>query len=200
MSGSRRSETLMRRTQRPLRPKPNRSGSAVILSFSLAAVLLACAVVLLDAAGPARDSVAEILRGNGDFGVNYLPDLDYIVGVRFVFSGVLYLVLAVAFAALAVASRIGPRWSVVALGVFCMAGTLVVLYLTLIRGLGRNFPYYELVSMLKSAAPPWFAPTEGIPALATFFGLPLVGILLINRHLRNSDGATSPDAHGGVSA
>jgi hypothetical protein len=177
----------MSRLPSPPQPKPNRSESAVILSFTLAVILLACAVVLLDAAGPARDSVAEILKGNEDFGVNYLPDLDFIVGVRFVFSGVLYLVLAVAFAALAIASRIGPRWSVVALGVFCMVGTLVILYLAVAQGLGRSFVHYELRSMLQSAAPPWVAATEGIPELATLFGLPLVGILLINRHLRNSD-------------
>ncbi|RRS01724.1 hypothetical protein [Glycomyces terrestris] len=168
-------------------PKPNRSESAVILSFTLAAILLAYAIVLLDAAGPARDAVAEILKHGDDFGVNYLPDLDFIVGVRFVFSGVLYLVLAVAFAALAVASRIGPRWSVVALGVFCMVGTLVVLYLTVAQGLSRSFVGYELTRMLHSAAPPWVALTDGMPALTTLFGLPLVGILLIRQHLRNAD-------------
>jgi len=181
----------MSRLPSPLELKPNRSESAVILSFTLAAILLACAIVLLDAAGPARDSVAAILRRNDDFGVNYLPDLDFIVGVRFVFSGVLYFVLAVAFAALAVASRIGPRWSVVALGVFCMVGTLAVLYLFVAQGLGRSFVGYEFRSMLKSAAP-WVAATEGIPELATLFGLPLVGILLINQHLRNSDTVRAP--------
>lgn len=187
----------MRRPSSSPRLEPQRSEAAIILSLTLAAILLACAVVLLDAAGPARDSVAAILRGNVDFGVNYLPDLDRIVGVRFIFSGVLYLVLAVAFAALAVASRIGPRWSVVALGVFCMVGTLAVLYLTVAQGLGRGFVDYELRSMLQSAAPPWFAPTEGIPAPATLFGLPLVGILLIRTHLRNSEAAghsVHPDA------
>ncbi|GAA2147294.1 hypothetical protein [Glycomyces algeriensis] len=176
----------MRRLPSPPRPKPNRSESAVILSFTLAVILLACAVVLFDAAGPAKESVAAILMRGEVFGANYLPDLDYIVGLRFIFSGVLYLVLAIAFGALAVASRIGPRWSVVALGVLCMVGTLVILYLTVAQSLSRSFVYYELREMLQSAAPPWLAPTEGIPPLVTLFGLPLVGILLINRHLRNS--------------
>jgi hypothetical protein len=177
----------MSRLSNPPRPKPNRSEAAVILSLTLAVMLLACAVILLDAAGPARESVAAILRGNDDFGVNYLPDLDFVVGVRFIFTGVLYLVLAVALAALAIASRIGPRWSVVVLGVCCMVGTLVVLLLFVAQGLERSYVGYEFRSMLKSAAPLWVAATEGLPELVTLFGLPLVGILLIRRHGRNSN-------------
>jgi hypothetical protein len=182
----------MNRLSRPARPKPNRSGSAVILSFTLAAILLACAVFLLDAAGPAREAAAEtLLDDNDDFGANYLPLLDAIVNFRFVYPAIGCLLLAAAFAALAVASRIGPRWSVIALGVFCILGTIGLLCVAVIRALADmqvgDYEYDELTSWLKAGAPSGFESAEEIPMLTTLFGLPLVGALLIFRHFRNPE-------------
>jgi len=192
----------MRRAPSSPRLEPRRSESAVILTLMLSAVLLASAIVLLDAAGPAKEvAKARLLAHDDDFGANYLPLLDGIVTARFIYTGIGYLVLAAAFAGLAIASRIGPRWSVVALGVLCIVGTIGVLFLTVARA-GADLPvgsghYDILMGWLKEAAPPWFVPTETVPALATFFGLPAVGILLIHRHLRNAEAAgrsVHPDA------
>lgn len=174
------------------RPKPNRSESAVILSFSLAAILLACAVFLLDASGPARDSAAAtLLADDGDFGSNYLPQLDAIVNFRFVYPAVGCLLLAAAFAALAVASRTGPRWSVIALGVCCILGTIGLVFVAVIRLMVDipigDYEYDELTSWLKAGAPSGFESAEEIPMLTTLLGLPLVGALLIFRHLRNPE-------------
>lgn len=180
----------MRRSSSP-RLKPKRSESAVILTLTLSAALLASGIVLLDAAGPAHESVkARLLARDDDFGANYLPLLDGIVTERFIHTGIGYLVLAAAFAGLAIASRIGPRWSVVALGVLCIVGTIGVLFLTVARA-ATDLPvgssdYDRLMDWLEAAAPAWFAPTETVPALATIFGLPAVGALLIHRHFRNA--------------
>jgi hypothetical protein len=191
----------MRRAPRSPLVEPRRSESAIILALTLAAVLLLCAVVILDAAGPAKAYAEGILRKNDDFGVNYLPDLEAAVALRFVYPAILCLFLAGVLVALAFASRSGPRWSVIALGLLCGLGVLALLYVTLVRlavGLpGGGYAMGELMTWLKDAAPPWFAPTEGIPTLAAVFGLPAVGILLIHRHLRNAEAAgrsVHPDA------
>lgn len=181
----------MRRPSSP-RVEPRRSESAVILALTLSVVLLAGAIVLLDAAGPAHESAeARLLAYDDDFGAAYLPLLDEIVTWRFIYMGLGYLVLAAAFAGLAIASRIGPRWSVIALGVLCILGTIGVLGFTMLRAVADipaigSGEYDVLVGWLKDAAPPWFEPTETIPAFAPFFGLPAVGLLLIHRHYRNS--------------
>ncbi|MDN3243092.1 hypothetical protein [Glycomyces tritici] len=182
----------MNRLASPPRPKPNRSESAVILSFSLAVILLACAVFLLDAAGPARDAAAEtLLDDNDDFGASYLPQLDAIVNFRFVYPAVGCLLLAAAFTALAVASRIGPRWSVIVLGVFCAVGALGLVMVAALRLMVDipigDYEYDELTSWLKAGAPSGFESAEEIPVLTTLFGLPLIGALLTLGHHRNRE-------------
>jgi hypothetical protein len=194
----------MRRAQSSPRPEPRRSEAAIILALTLSAVLLVCAVVILHAAGPAKAYAEGILLKGEDFGVNYLPDLEVVVDLRFIYPGMLCLFLAGALVALALASRSGPRWSVVTLGLLCGLGTLALLYVALVRvsvGLpGGNFAVGELMSWMKDAAPSLFAPIEGIPVLATVFGLPTIGMLLITQHLRNveaSGRSVHPDAMRG---
>jgi hypothetical protein len=187
----------VRRPSNSPRLQPQRSQAAIILALTLSAVFLVCAVVMLDAAGPARESAkANLLAGDDDFGVNYLPELEAAVNLEFVYPAVLCLFLATALAALAFASRSGPRWSIITLGVLCELATVVFLYLAVVQlsvGLpGGGYAFGELTSWLKEAAPPWFAPTEGIPVLATVFGLPAIGVLLIIGHYNKPETAWPP--------
>jgi hypothetical protein len=183
----------MRRPSSSLRSEPQRSRSAIVLSLAVSATLIGCAIFLLDIAGPTRKAAAAVLYDGQDFGVNYLPDLEAAVAFRFVYPGFACLFLAAAFAALALAAHSGPRWTVVALGVLCGLGTAFLLYLAVLRFFGDfsvgDHIYDAIMDLLKWAAPEDFNGVEEIPALATLFGLPTIGLLLIIGHYAKDETA-----------
>jgi uncharacterized membrane protein len=184
----------MRRPPSSARLEPRRSEAAVSLALTLAAMLLVCAVVLLDLSGSANAATAAFLRGiDPDSADEYPPIIDWAVRVLLLYPGIVCLVLAAAFTALAFASRFGPRWSVVTTGVACAAGTFVLLGLAALRAAAGmrigDFEYFAVYMWLKEMSATWFAFATEIPLLATVLGLPAVGILLIRRHLRDVDSA-----------
>jgi uncharacterized membrane protein len=175
----------MRRPPSSARLEPRRSEAAVSLALTLAAMLLVCAVVLLDLSGSANAATAAFLRGiDPDSADEYPPIIDWAVRVLLLYPGIVCLVLAAAFTALAFASRFGPRWSVVTTGVACAAGTFVLLGLAALRAAAGmrigDFEYFAVYMWLKEMSATWFAFATGLPA---------VGILLIRRHRRDVDSA-----------
>ncbi|MEU5873607.1 hypothetical protein AB0A73_18875 [Glycomyces sp. NPDC047369] len=170
-------------------PAPRRSRAAFLTTSAVAAVSLVCAVAVWIAAAEARAGAAEALRARGDdFLELYLLHLDEIVRFRFTDTAVAYLAVAVLFAALAVAIRFGPQWSVHATGALTAAGTLITA-LTGIEKIAGDLPLgdwasYELTALLKDAAPSWFGPADQLPLLAAVAGLPLIAVLLTAGHLK----------------
>jgi uncharacterized membrane protein len=184
----------MRRPPSPPRLEPRRSEAAITLALTLAALLLACATALLDLSGSANAATAEFLRGIGpDSADEYPPIIDWAVRFLLVYPGIMCLILAATFTALAFASRFGPRWSVVATGFACAAGTFALLSLAVIRVMAGmrvgDLEYYLVFMWLKEMGASWFDPAMELPLLATVIGLPAVGILLIRRHLRDAETA-----------
>jgi uncharacterized membrane protein len=192
----------MRRPSSTPRLEPRRSQAAIILALTLAAVLLAWAVALLDLSGSANAATAEFLGGvDPDSADVYPPIIDWTVRFLILYPGIVCLVLAATFTALALASRFGPRWSVVTTGLVCAVGTLVLIGLAVIRGMAGlrvgDIDYFIVYMWLKDMSASVFETSTEIPLLATVIGLPAVGILLIHRHLRNAEAAgrsVHPDA------
>lgn len=180
---------------------PRRPLAATWLALAVAGVSLACAVAAWAAASRAHaDTAARLLDRDDEFTQYYLLRLDEIVQFRFLDLALAYLAGAVLFAALAVAVRFGPRWSVVLTGTLSVAGALIIAWF----GLGRvlagvpmlgEWGYDELAPMLMEGAPSWFGTAEQLPLLATFAGLPLILVLLfIGRfRARAEHGADGPE-------
>ncbi|MFB9661961.1 hypothetical protein ACFQS3_04490 [Glycomyces mayteni] len=170
-------------------PAPRRSRAAFLTTSAVAAVSLVCAAAVWIAAIEARAGAAEVLRARGDDFVElYLLHLDEIVRFRFTDSAVAYLAIAVLFAALAVAIRFGPQWSVHATGSLSAAGTAIIAWFG-VQKLAGDLPIgdwasYELTALLKDAAPSWFGPADQLPLLAAAAGLPVIMVLLAVGHLK----------------
>jgi hypothetical protein len=172
------------------RPVPRRSLTATWLALIVAGVSLTCAVAAWAAASPARaGAAARLLDRDDEFAELSLLRLDEVVQFRFLDLAIAYLAVAVLFAALAVAVRIGPRWSVVLTGSLSAAGALIIAWVGLARlaaGLrpvgawGRD----ELSPLLVEGAPAWFGPAQQLPLLAILAGLPLILALLAAGHFR----------------
>ncbi|WP_335986907.1 hypothetical protein [Glycomyces sp. MUSA5-2] len=170
-------------------PAPRRSRAAFLTTAAVAVVSLVCAVAVWIAAAEARAGAAEALRARGDDFVEvYLLHLDEIVRFRFTDSAVAYLAVAVLFAALAVAIRFGPQWSVHATVGLSAAGTAIIAWFGIAKVAGDlplgDWASYELTALLKDAAPSWFGPADQLPLLAAAAGLPLIAVLLAAERLR----------------
>ncbi|RRS00386.1 hypothetical protein [Glycomyces terrestris] len=170
-------------------PAPRRSRTAFLMTAAISAVSLVCAAAVWIAAAEARAGAAERLRERGDdFLELYLLHLDEIVRFRFTDSAVAYLAVAVLFAALAVAIRFGPQWSVAATGLLSAAGTAITAWFGVTK-LADGLPLgdwaaYELTALLHEAAPAWYAPADHLPLIASAAGLPLIAVLLAAGHAR----------------
>lgn len=192
----------MRRPSSSPRLEPRRSEAAITLALTLAVILLGWAVALLDLSGSANAATAEFLGGvDPDSADVYPPVIDWTVRVLILYPGIVCLVLAATFTALALASRFGPRWSVVTTGIVCAAGTFVLIGLAVLRGLAGlrvgDIDYFIVYMWLKDMSAIVFEASTELPLLATVIGLPTVGILLIRTHLRNEEAAgrsVHPDA------
>ncbi|SDD36785.1 hypothetical protein [Glycomyces harbinensis] len=171
-------------------PAPRRSLAATWLALMVAGVSLVCAAAAWAAASPAQaDAAARLLDRDDEFARHYLLQLDQIVQFRFLDLAIAYLAGAVLFTALAVAVRIGPRWSVVATGSLSAAGVLIIAWFAIGRVLAGLPPvgdwgYDEIAPMLMEGAPAWFGTAEQLPLLAAFAGLPLILVLLFIGHIR----------------
>lgn len=182
-------------------PAPRRPLAASWLALVVAGVSLACAVAAWAAASSARDGAAALLLDGGDeFAELSLLRLDELVQFRFLDLAVAYLAAAVLFTALAVAVRIGPRWSVVLTGSLSAAGASIVFWIGLARLLTGLRPVGdwgrgELAPLLMQGAPAWFGTAEQLPLLATLAGLPLILVLLVagRARARAERGADGPE-------
>lgn len=172
-------------------PAPRRSRVAAWLAVAVAAVSLLCAALAWAAASPARSGAAARLLDRDDGLAEYhLLLLDEIVRFRFHDLAVAYLAVAVLFAALAVAVRIGPRWSVVLIGTLSATGVLIVAWVGFARLLTGIPPLAgwsgeDLLPLLAETTPAWFLTAEQLPLLATFAGLPIILALLVVGHFRS---------------
>jgi hypothetical protein len=182
-------------------PAPRRSLAAFWLALIVSGVSLGCAVAAWAAASPAREGAAARLLDRGDaFAELHLLQLDAVVRFRFLDVAAAHLAGAVLFAALAVAVRLGPRWSVALTGSLSAAGALIIAWI----GLGRflhglpavgGWRRAEAAHLLAESAPTWFAPAQQLPLLAVLAGLPLILVLLVNGHFRTRarDRADDPE-------
>ncbi|THV24587.1 hypothetical protein [Glycomyces paridis] len=171
-------------------PAPRRSLAATWLAAVVAGVALVCAVAAWLAASRTRaDAAARLIDRDDDLVEYHLLRLEELVQFRFLDLATAYLAIAILFAALAVAVRIGPRWSVVLTGSLSAAGALIMARV----GLGRlldglpqvgGWGQDELAPLLTEAAPSWFGTAAQLPLLATFAGLPLILVLLFNGYFR----------------
>lgn len=174
----------MRRTK----TTPNRSESAVILAATLAVVLLSGGILLLDAFDAASAAAPEYLSSRDPESANQFQlVVHWALHAMLLYPAIVCLFLAGTFTALAVASRIGPRWTVVASGITCAVGTFVLMVLFVVRSMTgvANYIDYEVHMWLKEEAATWFQFSLEYPLLVTVIGLPTVGVLLIHRHLKN---------------
>ncbi|MEU6860209.1 hypothetical protein AB0B28_15215 [Glycomyces sp. NPDC046736] len=169
---------------------PRRSLVVVYVSSFMAAAMLVSSLVWLNVAGPARaDAATRLLSDPSPFeGEYYLQNLDALARLWFLYPGLTYLGLAAAFAALALAVRIGPRWSIIAAASLVALGLAHDLGLWMRRVLTdiADMPGHQLNGWLAEAAPSWFLTSQGLPTLATAAGLAFVALFLIVSHLRSS--------------
>lgn len=178
-------------------PAPRRSLVATWLAIAVAGVSLLCAFAAWSAASPARtEAAARLLDRNDAFAEYHLLRLDEIVRFRFIDLAIAYLAVAVLFAALAVAVRIGPRWSVVLTGTLSAAGALIigaVVFARLLTGVPAlaGWSHEDLVPLLAEVTPAWFVTAEQLPLVATYIGLPIILALLVVGHFRSQ--ARRPD-------